>query len=72
MYCGGCDIPMVAQPLRELPEPQKMDHSLVADRAKDKMVSLGSSGNGYAYATIGISQPPQREMSRAPLVTLSL
>jgi hypothetical protein len=31
----------VAQPLRELPEPQKKDHRLVAVRAKYKMTNVG-------------------------------
>jgi hypothetical protein len=32
--CDSWDMPMVAQPLRELPEPQKMDHRFVVVCAK--------------------------------------
>jgi hypothetical protein len=55
-------MPMVAQPLHELPEPQKMDHRLLAVVAKNKMASVGSSHNGCV--TIGIPQPSQRDMPR--------
>jgi hypothetical protein len=48
-------MPMVAQPLSELPKPGKMDYRLVAVLAKNKMPNVGSSRNGFA--TIGISQP---------------
>jgi hypothetical protein len=52
----------VAQPLRELPEPQKMDHRLVAVRAKNKMVNVGSSR--HCFCDLDILQLPQRDMPR--------
>jgi hypothetical protein len=55
MRCNGCNMTMVAQPLLELPEPQKMGHRLVTVYTENKMVSVGSSHNGCA--TIGILQP---------------
>jgi hypothetical protein len=42
----------------ELPE-RKMDHRLVAVREKNKMASFGSLHN--SCATIGVSQPSQRD-----------
>jgi hypothetical protein len=39
-------MPMVAQPLRELPEPPKIFHRLVAVPKKIKMASVGSSRIG--------------------------
>jgi hypothetical protein len=42
---------MVAQPLRELQEPWKKGHRLLAVHAKNKMERVGSSRNGCA--TIG-------------------
>jgi hypothetical protein len=50
----------VAQPLRELPEPQKMDHRLVAVRAKNKMANVGSLR--HCLCNLDISQPPQHNM----------
>jgi hypothetical protein len=51
-------MPMVAKPLRALPEPRKLDHRLWAVRAKkNKMASDG--GARYGCATIGKSQPSQ-------------
>jgi hypothetical protein len=55
-------MPIVAQPSRELLEPQKMDHRLLAVSAKNKMASVGSLRNGCA--TIGILQLWQRDMPR--------
>jgi hypothetical protein len=46
----------------ELPEPQKMDHRLVAVCAKNKMANVGSSR--HCLCDLGISQPPQRDMPR--------
>jgi hypothetical protein len=47
-------MPTAAQPLRGLPEPQKMEHRLLTVRTKNKMASVGSSRN--SCMTIGISQ----------------
>jgi hypothetical protein len=58
--CDSCDMPMVAQPLRKLSEPWKMDNRLVAVRAKNEVASVGSSRS--SCATIGISQPLQHDM----------
>jgi hypothetical protein len=55
-------ISKIVQPLRELPEPQKMDHRLVAVRAKNKMANVGSSC--HCLCDLGISQPPQGDMPR--------
>jgi hypothetical protein len=55
-------MPMVAQPLCELPGLRKMDHRFLADRAKNKMARAGSSLNDCE--TIGIPQPSQREVPR--------
>jgi hypothetical protein len=55
-------MPMVAQPLRELPEPQKMDHRLLPVCTKNKMAGVSSSRNGCA--TPKILQPSQRDMPR--------
>jgi hypothetical protein len=52
----------VAQPLHELPELRKMDHGLVAVRAKNKMANVGSSR--HCLRDLGILQPPQRDMPR--------
>jgi hypothetical protein len=51
---------MDTQPMCELPELWKMDHRLLAVRAKNKMASVGSLQNGCA--TIGILQPSHRHM----------
>jgi hypothetical protein len=53
-------MPMVAQPLRVLPAPWKMDNRLLAVRAKNKMASVGSLRNGNAE--IGIPQPSLRDV----------
>jgi hypothetical protein len=53
---------VICQPLRELPEPQKIDHRLVAVRTKNKMVNVGSLH--YCLCDLGISQPPQHDMPR--------
>jgi hypothetical protein len=50
------------QPLRELPEPQKMDHKLMEVHAINKMANAGSSC--HCLGDLGISQPPQRDMPR--------
>jgi hypothetical protein len=55
-------MPMVAQPLCELPEPRKMDQRLVAVCAKKKMECVDTSRNGCA--TIGMSQPAQCDIPR--------
>jgi hypothetical protein len=52
----------VAQPLCELPEPQKMDHRLAAVCAKNKMANVRSLP--HCLCDLGISQPPQRNMPR--------
>jgi hypothetical protein len=38
--CDGRYMTMVAQPLRKLPEPRKMDHILLALCTKNKMASV--------------------------------
>jgi hypothetical protein len=53
-------MPMVGQLLHELPEPQKMDHRLLAFLEKYKMTSVGSLRN----ETIDIPQASQRDMPR--------
>jgi hypothetical protein len=53
-------MPTAAEPLRELPEPQKMDHRLLVVSAKNKTTSVGSSHNGCT--TTGISRPAQLDM----------
>jgi hypothetical protein len=55
LRCDGWDMPMVTEPLCELPEPQKMYHRLVAVREKNKMASVGSSRK---------SLPSQRDVPR--------
>jgi hypothetical protein len=48
--------------MRELLEPQKMDHRHMAVRAKNKMANVGSSR--HCLCDLGILQPPQRDMPR--------
>jgi hypothetical protein len=52
----------IAQPLRELSEPLKMDHRLVEVCAKNKTANVGSSR--HCLYDLGISQRPQRDMPR--------
>jgi hypothetical protein len=53
-------MPMAAQPLHKLPEPQTMDHRLLAVRATNKMASVGNLRNGCM--TIGILRLSQCDM----------
>jgi hypothetical protein len=40
LLINGSDMPMVAQPLRELPEPRKMDHILLEVCAKCEFIEI--------------------------------
>jgi hypothetical protein len=60
--CDDCDMPIVAQPLHELPEQRKMDHRLLSGCAENKMASVDSSRN-YC-ATIGLLQLLQHDVPK--------
>jgi hypothetical protein len=60
MRCGGGDMPMVAQPLRELPTLAILFFAQTARSLLSIFRGSGSSFNGCK--TIGISQPSQRNV----------
>jgi hypothetical protein len=45
-------MPMVKQPVRELPEPRKKGHRLLAVCTQKKMANVGSSRTGCAFRVL--------------------
>jgi hypothetical protein len=62
----------VTQPLRELPEPQKMDHQLVAVRTNNNMANVGSSRHCLCNLLSAICQGTLRDMPKSGKLTPSL